>query len=465
MKKKKEMEITIQMLEELCSVTISEDGMEAWLTLEKPEKHFYYREEVLIQYLQEMGVEQGILEETLKGALKEKEYQRAFLVAEGKPAKNGENGCFEYFFDTDLQAKPVEKEDGSVDYLNMKLFEVAEEGQLLACYHLATKGENGFTVRNQTLKAVDGKNLPPLKGSGFIYDKESQEYRAKIDGRIVFKNNNLKVDPLLIVDEVSYSTGNIRFRGDVLVKDCVRSGMLVEAMGDVMVNGNVEGASISCGGNVLIKRGATADYKGSIKAGGNVSGRFFEGIVIDAGDSIFSDYYLNCNMHAKKNIIATGRKGSLAGGVACARQEIHVVQLGNKAGLHTIVSMFYENPTGKKEEYLNQMQALQEEKEILIAEIDRFEKEFRGEDLGSSPQYTKLQYQLKEQEEKIVETGEKWKIILEELKRKNSSCVVVDGIAYDGCRVAFGKAEKYLKEAQRELRFRRIGSEVVTESL
>lgn len=463
MKKKKEMEITVQMLEELCSLTIAEDGMEAWLILEKPERHLRYQKETLIQYLQEMGVEQGILEEALTEALEGKEYRKPFPVAEGKPAKNGENGYFEYFFDTDLQAKPTEKEDGSVDYLNMKLFEVAEEGQLLACYHSATKGENGFTVRNQTLKAIDGKNLPPLKGSGFVYDRESQKYTAKIDGRIVFKHDNLKVDPLLIVDEVSYSTGNIRFRGDVLVKDCVRAGMLVEATGDVMVNGNVEGAAIYCGGNVLIKRGATADYKGSIRAKGNVSGRFFEGVVIEA-ENIFSDYYLNCNMHAEKNIVATGRKGSLAGGIARADQEVRVVKLGNKAGLNTVVSMFYENPIRKKEEYLEEMETLQEEKEILIGEIGRFERELQGEDLNSSLQYTRLQEQLKEQERKITETDEKWKRILEEL-RKNSTRVVVSGIAYDGCRVTFGKAEKYLKEAQRELQFRRIGNEVVTESL
>ncbi len=463
MKKKKEMEITIQMLEELCSLTITEDGMEAWMTLEKPEKHFSYQKETLMQYLQEMGVEQGILEEALTEVLEGKEYRKPFPVAEGKPAKNGENGYYEYFFDTDLQAKPTEKEDGSVDYLNMKLFEVAEEGQLLACYHSATKGENGFTVRNQIIKAIDGKNLPPLKGSGFDYDRERQKYTAKIDGRIVFKNDNLKVDPLLIVDEVSYSTGNIRFRGDVLVKDCVRSGMLVEATGDVMVNGNVEGAAIYCGGNVLIKRGATADYKGSIRARGNVSGRFFEGIVIEA-ESIYSDYYLNCNMHAEKNIVATGRKGSLAGGLARADQEVRVVKLGNKAGLNTVVSMFYENPAGKKEEYLREMEALQEEKEMLIDEIDRFEEEFQGEDLSSSVQYKKLQYQLKEQEEEIAKAEEKWKNILEEL-RKKSVRVVVSGIAYDGCRITFGKAEKYLKEAQKELQFRRIGNEVVAESL
>lgn len=385
-------------------------------------------------------------------------------MAEGIPPVDGENGYYEYFFDTNLQSKPAEKEDGSVDYLNMKLFEEAVEGQLLACYHPATKGTQGITVKKQILKAADGKNLPPLKGSGFEYDKEKQEYRAKIDGRIVFKNDNLKVDPLLVLDEISYSTGNIRFRGDILVKDSVRAGMLVEATGDVMVNGNVEGATITCGGNLLIKRGATADYKGTIKAGGSVSGRFFEEIVIEAGDSVYSDYYLNCNIYATKNIIATGRKGSLTGGIARCREKVHVTHLGNKAGVETVVSMFYENPVRKKEEYLRQIEALNKEKEMLLKEMLRFEKEFHGEELSRSLQYMRLQYQLKLREEKILEAEEK----LQKLKgesMQSSGNVVVDGIAYDGCRIAFGKAEKYLNEAQSELRFRRIGNEVVAESL
>lgn len=462
--KKKENIVTYQMIEEICSLTIAEDAMEAWLTLGEPEKGFDYQEEILLQYLQDEEVTQGIIEEALKKAVAEKTYQRPFLVAEGKAAENGKGGYYEYFFDTDLQTKPVEKEDGTVDYLNMKLFEEAVEEQLLACYHPATKGENGFTVKNQTLKALDGKNLPPLKGSGFVYDRESQEYRARIAGRIVFKNNTLKIDPLLIVDEVCYSTGNIRFNGDVLVKDCVRTGMLVEATGDIMVNGNVEGATLICDGNVLIKRGATADYKGTIKAGGNVSGRFFEEAVVEAGDSIFSDYFLNCDLYAKKNITATGRKGSLAGGMSRCHQEIRVVQLGNKAGLKTVVSMFYENPARKKEAYLSKVYALEEERNALLNEREQLEDSLEGDALENSVKYNKLGYDIKRQEEKIAEARENFQKLLEDLK-KNSVNVAVSGIAHEGCQITFGKAEKVLKEAQREIRFRREGKDVVAESL
>ena len=466
MEKKTKKKLTFQILEELCTLTISDDGMEAWLILKKPDEDIEYKEESLLQYLREKEVVQGVLGSAIKEALEEEKYNKAFLVAQGTQPINGENGYYEFFFETNLQSKPVELEDGSVDYLNMKLFEEAVEGQLLACYHSATKGTNGYTVKKQVMKASDGKNLPPLKGSGFEYDKEKQEYRAKIDGRIVFSNGNLVIDPLLVVDEVSYSTGNIKFRGNVLVKDCVRSGMLVEATGDVMVNGNVECATIICEGNVLIKRGATADYKGKILAKGNVSGRFFEAIDIEAGGSIFSNYFMNCNMQAGKSIKATGRKGSLVGGTAKCQEEVRVTHLGNRAGVHTTVSMFYEEDfTKRMEECLDLLEGLQKERETLLKEIVRFENEYQGENLERSLQYMRLRYQLRLRGEKIAEAKEQWQKLKEGRRENNGGIVIVNGIAYDGCCVIFGKAEKLLKEARKELRFRRFGSEVVMESL
>ena len=466
MEKQTQKKLTFQILDELCGLTVSDDGMEAWLVLQKPDEDLEYTVDALVQYLKEKEIMQGVLESSIKEALKKKKYQKAFLVAKGTSPIEGENGYYEFFFDTNLQAKPIELEDGSVDYLNMKLFEEAVEGQLLVRYHSATKGVNGYTVKKQVIRAADGKNLPPLKGSGFEHDKERQEYRSKIDGRIVFQSGNLKIDPLLVVDEVSYSTGNIKFRGDVLVKDCVRSGMLVEATGDVMVNGNVECATIICDGSVLIKRGATADYKGKILAGGNVSGRFFETIDIEAGDSVFSDYFMNCNIQAGKKITATGRKGSLVGGIARCQEEVHVTHLGNRAGVNTTVSMFYEEDFAKKmEECLDLIEELEKERESLLNGIIRFEKEYQGEDLSRSLQYMRLQYQLKLRGEKITEAKEQWQKLKEGRRENNGGVVIVDGIAYDGCQIIFGKAEKQIKDAQKELRFRRIGNEVIVDAL
>lgn len=465
MENKAEMKMTYDVLEGLCELTVAEDNMEARLTLKKPEEGLQYTEEAIVQYLQEKEVFEGISRWNIQKAISEESYDEPFLVAEGMAATNGEDGYYEFFFEVDLQSRPLEREDGSVDYLNMKLFEEAEAGQLLAVYHPATRGMYGYTIKKQILKAMDGKNLPPLKGSGFFHDKEKQEYRAKIDGRIVFQDNLLKIDPLLVVDEVSYSTGNIKFRGDVLVKDCVRSGVRIEATGDVMVNGNVECATIICGGNVLIKRGATADYKGLIQAGGNVSGKFFETITIEAGDSAYSDYFLNCDIQAGKNVIATGRKGSLAGGTARCREQVKVAHLGNKAGVETRVEILYENETARKQaECLKELETLQKERGRLLKEILKYRNNNQDEELEKSLPYMKLEYQVGLREEGIKK-AEKLLEELQEEEQKSSQYIIVEGVAYDGCCIAFGEVEEAVTGDVKELRFGRVGAQIVKESL
>jgi uncharacterized protein (DUF342 family) len=397
------MKLTYDLLEQLCELVLEEEDMRAWLTLKEPADAIEYELEALLQYLQEKGICQGIAKHTLKRAIREKQYETPILAAEGMAAQAGQDGWYEFYFETDLKSCPVTREDGSVDYLNMKLFEEAQEGQLLARYHPASKGMYGYTVRKKILKAQNGKNQPPLRGSGFLYDAEKQEYRAKIDGRIVYEGNYLQIHPLLVLEEVSYSTGNVKFSGDVLVKEGVRSGVCLEAGGDITINGSVECATIVSGGNVLLKQGATTDSKGIIRAAGNISGKFFEAVTIEAGESVYSDYYLNCVIQAEKEVVTTGKRGSLAGGETYCGDRVSVVYLGNRAGVATKVCMAYEPEAEQEPE--------------------------------------------KEQEP------------------KKQSRIIVAGTAYGGCRIAFGETEKYLTEAQRELTFSRVGADNVMEAL
>lgn len=458
------MKLTFDIMEEQCEIVVKNNDMEAWLTLKEPGEVIEYEAEPIMQYLAEKGIVQGIKKRAVARAIKEKKYNTPILVAEGIPATAGENGYFEFFFEKDLQPKPTEQKDGSVDYLNMKLFEEAVEGQLLVRYHPATKGMYGFTVRKKILKALDGKNKPVLKGKGFEYNAETQEYYATKSGRIVYADNFLKIDPLYVIDEVNYSTGNIRFNGDVLIKGNVRSGMRVEASGDIMVNGNIESATIISEKNILIKRGATTDSKCDIVAGGNVSGKFFEGITIQA-ESVFSDYYLNCQINATKTVTATGRKGIIAGGVTNCKEEVVVTHLGNNAGIRTLVNMYYEEePEENREECMLQMEAIQDEKEMILNEIARFKREFKGEDISRSLQYMKLEYQLRMRDTAIKELKTKFDE-LQSPNMKKKAHIVIKGIAYAGSKINFGSVEEYINTSQKEVQYCRIGDRIIKESI
>ncbi len=460
------MKLDFDVMETLCDIIVSDDEMEARMVLYEPPEEIAYTEDVFLQYLEEKGVKQGVCREALQKALKAESYNVSFPIAEGTQKIDGEDGFFEYFFDRNLQAKPEVREDGSVDYLNMKLFEEAEEGQLLVRYHPATKGIDGKNVRGKLLKAKDGKKLPPIKGSGFEIRNDGIDYLSVITGRITYKNERLKIDPLYVVDEVSYSSGNIKFRGDVLVKGAVRSGMTVEATGDVMVNGNIESATIISGGNVLVKRGATSDFKGKITAKGNVSGKFFESVTIESQESVFSDYFMNCDITAEKSVVATGRKGSLVGGVARCWEEVHVKNLGNRAGVHTVVSMFYEaNIAERLELYRKEMDNLTDEIMSVQKQIEVYEKAHPGADRENSLPLVRLVYQQKQAEKQRQEVQESWLALRTVRDEKNKGKVVIENIGYAGCLISFGAVEEQLKDSQKELKITRMGDALVKESL
>ena len=59
-------------------------------------------------------------------------------------------------------------------------------------------------------------------------------------------------------------TGNIYFKGDVLVKGTVTDGMKVIASGNVEVRGFAAHCQIEAGGDILVKRNIVS---GKVKAG------------------------------------------------------------------------------------------------------------------------------------------------------------------------------------------------------
>lgn len=317
---------------------ISIDEMEAVIEIKAEGNADITREDIL-SILREEGVTHGILEDEITGIIEEKKYNKTIVVAKGRHPVTGENGRYEYFFQTQIDRSPKILEDGSADYQDIRWYELVEEGQKIAYYHEAKQGIEGYTVTGRVLKAKKGKEQNVLSGKGFTLLADGKTYIAALSGKIELLSNRIEISRLIVLEEVNLATGNVNFDGCVYVRGNVGSGSVIYATEDVVVNGSVESAVIKCGGEILLRQGANGAGNGLIEAGKKVTGKFFEAIRVNAQEDIQANYCLNCDIYTGGQLIINGTKGILAGGTVQAIKGLKVCNVGNRARISTIIKM------------------------------------------------------------------------------------------------------------------------------
>lgn len=318
-------------------VRVTDDKTEAWLYLCAPENEENYDKTEIIQYLQKNKVIAGINESNIAAMCKKKIYEREVKVAASEKGEEGCAGHYEFFFETGKR-KPAIRKDGSVDYRSMSLIQNVVEGELLARYHPAVQGTPGRDVLGGTQKAAVFKELRPLSGKGISNDKNPNEYYATKSGKVEYDGDN----KLSIVEVYEIqgdcdlaSNAVIDFNGDVVINGNVEAGVVVHAGKSLTVEGVVESANISAGGDVCLKRGMQGAGKGSITAGGDIFTEFIEYASVKAEGSIQSNVILSSQVSAGNKVVLTGKKGLIAGGSVHGMMGISCITAGNMSEIKT----------------------------------------------------------------------------------------------------------------------------------
>lgn len=260
---------------ELFKLTISDDLMKAELEITPAQSGMEYDENDIMKFLDENGIRMGIKADRIKEMVSEKIIFLPMKIAEGKNHIDGTNGRYEILFDTKTEFKPEILEDGSVDYLNTKLFEEVKAGMEVARYIHCTSGEFGYNIMGKILVPKKGRELSPLRGRGIERGENSDIYYASITGKIEYKLGEININEVYEHHgNLDMSHNNIRFSGDVKIFGDVESGMTIDAHGNVEVTGHVSGATIRAGKDIILKRGVQGMGKAVIEAKGNLYGQF-----------------------------------------------------------------------------------------------------------------------------------------------------------------------------------------------
>ncbi|HHW14741.1 MAG TPA: DUF342 domain-containing protein [Firmicutes bacterium] len=321
-------------------VEVSPDGMEAYLVLQPALGGRKLSVDRIEQALRLAGVVEGVKREVIEGAVRTQDAGGRFLVAKGRPPLDGNDGYIDYRFPVKgVQPRPLELEDGRVDYYNLQTVQSATAGQVLAVRVAPTKGLAGVTVTGRPLPAKAGREVRLPKGKNTdVNPADPNELVAVITGQVVVAGGKVNVLPVYEVHgDVDFGTGNIDFQGSVVVKGSVRNGFAIRATGNVEVRGLVEGATILTEGDVIIRGGVQGGDRGRI-SGRNIQAKFIQNCRVEAtGDVIVDEGLLYTEVDAQGKVEVRGSKGRIVGGTVRAVSAVSARVIGSKFGTRTEV--------------------------------------------------------------------------------------------------------------------------------
>ncbi len=382
-------------------IRLSDDHMTAWMYLAAPgEGKDNYTMKEFTGFLAKKGVIRGYHKSNLAAMIKKRVYEREIVVAQGQPAIDGKNGYYEYKFDPDQHRAPKVLENGKVDYTNMSTLQNVHEGDVVAIYHQAMQGQDGYDIMGKPLKAKRVREASPLRGQVVCKEDDPDVYLAQKDGKIEIKNGKIDIQEVHEVSgDLTLITGKVEFYGDIVITGNVESGVVIRAGRNVEVKGTVEAATIFAGGDIILSRGIQGAQRAKVSARGNVFADFIEHTVLVAGGNVQANIILNSRVSADGQVILTGKKGAIVGGYTHGMLGVVATEVGNPAEIRTVIHAGCEKEIYQKMHSAKSAESSQEEElKEIVQELKDIQRKIKT--LGGKVP-ARLEARVKELEPKV----------------------------------------------------------------
>lgn len=349
-----------------CEIHLSKDKMKASLWLIPS----FHGKKITLQdvknELVQQGVIFGIVSDDILTELVNQEEVDNVIIAEGIEPVNGTDSYIVSLLPVEEKRIPIlhDKDDDIVDYRELGDIFLVKDGDLLIEKMPATQGTKGINILGETVAQKEGQDLPLAvdSKSSRLNPENKNQLVAAITGQPVITESGAYVSPIINLDRIDLSTGNVRFDGSIVVANNIESGMTVfsakdivvegdiinsniECLGDLFVKGNVIGNSqLMVNGKVQIKKGAQGSQETTrlllssrIVAMNVVMLGFAENFIVESDSNIVIEQYaFNCNLMAENIEVGTkSKKASIVGGVAWATNLVKTPILGNSSSLPT----------------------------------------------------------------------------------------------------------------------------------
>ncbi|MDF2962592.1 MAG: polymerase [Paenibacillus sp.] len=449
-------------------VALSDDKLNAFLQFKNCDDKLSFGMEQLEEVLQTYHITHGINRAKMaevvfnpKAVLSGKT-----LIATGTPPVSGQDGYIKHHFDLDNDTKkPMELEDGKVDFKEVTTIHNVRKGQLIAERIPATAGIPGMAVTGEPLPAKDGKEARFKIGKNVVTDPQQSALYSAIDGMITqTEREKINVFPIFEVNgDVDYNIGNIDFVGSVVIRGSVLTGFRVKAAGDIRITGSVEGADLDADGSIEISAGILGHNKGVIRAGKRIKSSFIQDATVIAEEVSVTQSIMHSTVRAGKEVVCKGTKGLIVGGIIQAGELVAARTVGNSMSTATVIEV------GVLPELRNELGQLRTQLRTVNENVEKTDKALALLDQLAAagqlgPDKVAMRIKLNHTKKQISEEQSTIKDRVYEIEKSledsDKAKVEVGSIIYSGAKVVIGRYTKFIKDPISHVRFRLVDGDI-----
>ena len=423
--------------------------------------------------LEDRGVKTGIKDDIIAKMVESDRPMPNVVIAEGIQPGIGEKARLETYVKPNKRTEALKREDGSTDYKDLGEVSSVIKDQKLYRKIPSQLGNPGMDVLGNEIPGLPGKDFKLATGPGTAIDKDDPDLVvAAKAGEVLIVGGIMQIAEVHTVKgDVDYETGNVNYKGSVVIGGAVKSGFSVEADGNIEIHGNVQDAEVVSKNDVIVKGGCAGAGNGKIRAGGDISIKFVENQTLTANrDIIIDGNSYHAKMFAGRSILGKGHKSMIVGGSCEAKLSIETAQLGSVACVSTIIKVGIDPKMAERikqtDDEIGKTKDSQDKIEKSVIFLYKMKIDGKGKLPPDKAQLLAKLEDLKNTLPEKLEALEKYKTkLLEDQKEVQNSYVIATGAVYPKVKVYIGSQHISIDDNLGPSQFRLVEGDIVRLSI
>ncbi|MCK5097884.1 MAG: DUF342 domain-containing protein, partial [Desulfobacteraceae bacterium] len=401
-----EAEDFMALLDHVLDFVIDDDRLRVYIYIKDKESDLLTVKNIF-EYLRLIEVNYGLItEQTLLTWIESKGAVQQLIAAQGTPPEPPVDGKVTYHFNTDFIHAGKVKKDGSIDFRERGSIPFVEENVLLAEKIPAKLGKPGIDISGAQIAVTEPIDPVFVAGDNTFESEGGMKIFAKTGGQPhLDAMGSVSVAPVLNIDsDVDYETGNISFKGSIVVNGAIKEGFKVE--GTNLTAEQIESATVHITGDLNVSSGITDS---DVKAQGNVQAKYINNSRIETfGDLVVTTEVLDSTIYLSGKF--NSGKARIIGSKIVAKAGVEVGQIGTIGSEPVKLKVGVDDYIIKKVQIIDKK--LLEAKEAInvikndISDLNKKDEEYFKSVSESAYIQDRTQLEIKDYKEKLADLKE-----------------------------------------------------------